>query len=89
MSWDEHSEESTGRVTLARARELLGDKDITDEELEKVLENLRSFCGIVYDVCRKMKAKDETGGETREHTGKIPPETGDKMLKKNNIKDAA
>ena len=82
MSSSQNNEESKGRVTLARARELLGDKDISDEELEKVLENLRTYCGIVYDVYKKVKQEAKENGDT---INTIPA----KEVNKNSIKDAA
>ena len=82
MGSKNHNEENKGRVTLARARELLGNTDMPDEELEKLLENLRSFCGIVYDVYKKVK-QDE-----RENPDTISPIPA-KEVNKNGIKNAA
>jgi RNA processing factor Prp31 len=50
---------NTNRVTLARARELLGNTDMSDAELEKVLENLRTYCRIVYQVHQKIKQENK------------------------------
>ena len=77
-----HSEESKNRITLARARELLGNIDMPDAELEKILENLRAYCGIVYDVYKKVKQ------ETKEEAGIITPIRA-KEVNKNGIKNAA
>ena len=88
MSRDEHSEESKGKVTLARARELLGDKDISDEELQKIIENLRTYCGIVYDVYKKVKQEAKVKPEAKENTSTNTPIPA-KEANKNNLKDAA
>lgn len=61
MNEKEHREEEGGsKISLARARELLGDNAISDEDLKKVIENLNIFCGIVYDIYKKIKRDRES-----------------------------
>lgn len=67
------------KLTLARARELLGNTDMPDAELEKVLENLRTYCSIVYEVQKKLKQAQK----------EIPTETERNTPEKNKLKDAA
>ncbi|MFI5151460.1 MAG: hypothetical protein ACHQRM_17160 [Bacteroidia bacterium] len=42
--------EEPKEMTLERARELLGDVELTDEELKPLLENIRIFCELVHDI---------------------------------------
>lgn len=42
--------EEPKEMSLERARELLGDVELTDEELKGLLENIRIFCGLVHDI---------------------------------------
>jgi hypothetical protein len=37
-------------ISLERARELLGDNDISDEELTKIISDLRLFGNILYSI---------------------------------------
>ena len=60
MSTPSHSTDNKGKVTLADARALLNDAEISDEELEKLLENLREFCSIIYQVHKKIKQNSST-----------------------------
>jgi hypothetical protein len=43
-------EEHTKEVTLERAKELLKNKKIGDEELTMLMNNLRAFCRILIDI---------------------------------------
>ena len=89
MSSNQNNEERKGKITLARARELLSDKDIPDEELKKLLENLRTFCSIVYDVYKKVKQEKEIEPELKEEDISINVAISAKEVNKNSIKDAA
>ena len=59
----EHSKE----VSLERAKELLKNKSIGDEELKKLMDNLRAFCRIVISIQQKQE-KEKTGAEPFEIT---------------------
>jgi len=59
----EHSKE----VSLERAKELLKNKSIGDEELKKLMDNLRAFCRIVISIQQKQE-KEKTGTEPFEIT---------------------
>ena len=60
-------EESVKEVSLERARELLKNKSIGDEELKKLMDNLRAFCRIVISIQQKQE-KEKTGTESFEIT---------------------
>ena len=60
-------EESVKEVSLERARELLKNKSIGDEELKKLMDNLRAFCRIVINIQQKQE-KEKTGTEQFETT---------------------
>jgi hypothetical protein len=53
------SEEDSKHISLDRARELLGDTAISDEELIQVMDNLKQFCSIVSAVYKQEKRKEE------------------------------
>jgi hypothetical protein len=42
--------EEPKEISLERARELLGDIELTDEELKGLVDNIRIFCGLVHDI---------------------------------------
>jgi hypothetical protein len=86
MSENKDKQLTTAKVTLARARELLGNTTLSDAELEKVLENLRHYCTIVYEVTKKLKQNYiEIQYKKEENTQNNEVNTD----KKHNIKDAA
>ena len=49
------SEKDSKHISLERARELLGDAAISDEELIEVMNNLKQFCGIICAVYKQEK----------------------------------
>lgn len=51
--------ESVKEVTLERARELLNNKSISDEELKKLMNNLRAFCRIVIEIRQSVEQKNK------------------------------
>ncbi|MBS1634315.1 MAG: hypothetical protein JST26_00235 [Bacteroidetes bacterium] len=61
-------EEHIKEVTLERARELLKNKNIGDEELTKLMSNLRAFCRILIDIhqTHEKKKRVEEHVETTE-----------------------
>ena len=40
-------------ITLERARELIGNKDISEEQLKKILDKLKVFCNVAYQLYQK------------------------------------
>ena len=60
-------EEEVKEVTLERARELLKNKSIGDEELKKLMDNLRAFCRIVISIQQKQE-KEKAGTKPFEIT---------------------
>ena len=58
-------EKDSKHISLERARELLGDDAISDEELIEIMNNLKQFCGIICAVYKQEKIenkKDEQKG---------------------------
>ena len=76
---------NANKVTLIHARELLGNTTMSDTELEKVLENLRTYCSIVYQVHQKIKQENKENSDNSPTTSK----DADIADKKHNIQDAA
>lgn len=64
-------EESVKEVTLDRARELLKNKSIGDEELKKLMDNLRAFCRIVIDIHDKQEKEKKVKEQTESNELKI------------------
>ncbi|MHB8261009.1 MAG: hypothetical protein ACYDCN_05295 [Bacteroidia bacterium] len=52
-------ETDSKHISLDRARALLGDDAIRDEELMEVMGNLKQFCGIVCAVYKEEKIKQQ------------------------------
>ena len=77
---------NANRVTLACARELLGNTAMSDTELEKVLENLRMYCSIVYQVHQKIKQENK---ENKQDNNPVVSKDISSTDKKHNIQDAA
>lgn len=40
-------------ITLERARELIADKDMSEERLKKILESVKVFCNVAYGLYQK------------------------------------
>lgn len=53
-----NKKESVKEVTLERARELLNNKSISDEELKKLMNKLRAFCRIVIEIRQSIEQKN-------------------------------
>ena len=64
------NEEAVREVTLERARQLLKDKIITDEELKKVMDNLRAFCRIIIDIHQAQEKHKQTDEQNEGYSGK-------------------
>lgn len=45
-------------LTPERARALLGKKEISDEKLLKVLERIKAFCKVAYQLYSKLNNKE-------------------------------
>ena len=52
-------ETDSKHISLDRARELLGDAAISDEELIEVMNNLKQFCGIICAVYKQEKKENK------------------------------
>ena len=46
-------------LSLERAKALLGDKEISDERLTKVLEQVKAFCKVAYQLYSKNESEAE------------------------------
>jgi hypothetical protein len=53
------NKENQKEVTLERARELLRNKSIADDELRKLMDNLRVFCRILIDIGQEQEKQNE------------------------------
>ena len=52
-------EKDSKHISLERARELLGDAAISDEELIEIINNLKQFCGIICAVYKQEKKESK------------------------------
>lgn len=50
METIENNEQDKDVLTLEKAREILGDSDLTDERLNKIIEAVKVFCKISYEL---------------------------------------
>ena len=64
-------------LTLEEVRAMEAYKDYSDEEIESLLETIRVFAEIAYDVCALQKASTQPG-----EAGKIIPLHDNKNRKK-------
>ncbi|MBA3706043.1 MAG: hypothetical protein H0W84_09135 [Bacteroidetes bacterium] len=48
-----------------RAKALLGNKEISEERLKKVVEKVKAFCKVAYQLYSKTKQTDNTGDDVR------------------------
>lgn len=55
-----NKKESVKEVTLERAKELLNNKSISDEDLKKLMNNLRAFCRIVIEIRQSIEQKNNS-----------------------------
>ena len=49
------NDRNNNEITIERARELLNDYEISDTELTEILQNIKTFCEITYDIFRKQQ----------------------------------
>lgn len=47
-------------LSLERAKALLGDKEISEERLTNVLERIKAFCKVAYELYSKNEGKVES-----------------------------
>ena len=52
-------EKDSKHISLERARKLLGDAAISDEELIEVMNNLKQFCGIICAVYKQENKENK------------------------------
>ena len=60
--FSEKENENKEELTLEKAREFLGDKDISDEKLEKIINSIKVFCKVAYELYseeQNQKANNE------------------------------
>lgn len=59
-------EKDSKHISLERARELLGDAAISDEELIEIINNLKQFCGIVCAIYKQENKIENKTDEQKE-----------------------
>ena len=47
-------------LSLDKAHEILGDTQISDEELNKIIQSVRIFCKIAYELYAEQQEKAST-----------------------------
>lgn len=57
-----------------RAKALLGEKEISEERLTKVLEQVKAFCKVAYQLYSKTNETDKTNDNVRELYSEPPEE---------------
>ncbi|MBA3682440.1 MAG: hypothetical protein H0W73_14950 [Bacteroidetes bacterium] len=55
----EEKNEHKGELTLENARGLLNDKTMSDERLEKIINSIKIFCKVAYDLYVEEQNKKE------------------------------
>jgi hypothetical protein len=48
-------------ISLERARELIGDKDMSEEQLQKILNKIKVFCNVAYQLYQKKDSFPNEG----------------------------
>ncbi len=61
-----NTKEKNKELTLERARELINDYEISDAELKEVIENIKIFCEIVYDIFKKQQLEKQLNSDLKE-----------------------
>ncbi|MBI3518121.1 MAG: hypothetical protein HY062_02020 [Bacteroidetes bacterium] len=57
--------ENKNILTLEKARELLGENDISDEKLEMIISNIKVFCKVAYEMyCEEQNKKMDNEQDT-------------------------
>ena len=58
--------ENKNILTLEKARELLGDNNISDEKLEKIISSIKVFCKVAYEMYSEQQ-NQKTKKRTRNY----------------------
>lgn len=53
----EEKNEHKGELTLENSRELLNDKTMSDERLEKIINSIKIFCKVAYELYSNEQEK--------------------------------
>lgn len=61
-----NEKEKNKELTIERARELINDYEISDSELKDVMENIKIFCEIVYDIYKKQQLEKQLSPDFNE-----------------------
>lgn len=57
-----------------RAKAFLGKKEISEERLKKVLEQVKAFCKVAYQLYSKKSGTENTSDDARELLTEPPDE---------------
>lgn len=61
-------------LNLERAKALLREKEISDERLTKLLEQVKAFCKVAYQLYSKANETEEISDNVRELNPEPPEE---------------
>lgn len=61
-------------MSLERAKALLGEKEISEERLKKVVEQVKAFCKVAYQLYSKTNATDLESDDVRQLYAEPPDE---------------
>jgi hypothetical protein len=61
-------------LSLERAKALLGEKEISEERLTKVLEQVKAFCKVAYELYSKTNEVNCKSDNVRELYSEPPDE---------------
>jgi hypothetical protein len=61
-------------LSLERAKALLGNKEIKEEKLKKMLERIKTFCKVAYQLYLKRTNPDKPTEEIRQFKSEPPDE---------------
>ena len=57
----EIEEKEEGGLTLEIAREILGDTELNDEELSKIIQKVKIFCKVAYELYSTKQGNEKLG----------------------------
>lgn len=61
--------ENKNKLTLEKARELLGNNDMSDEKLEMIISNIKVFCKVAYE----MYSEEQNQKLTKDNFSELHP----------------
>ena len=61
-------------MSLERAKALLGEKEISEERLKKVVEQVKAFCKVAYQLYSKTNSTDLESDNVRQLFTEPPDE---------------